>query len=53
MRDQAHLGPLLSYDRAMAQMQEMVSMPWDIWVDVEDVRMDVEYIAYWEKHLFP
>lgn len=28
-------------------------MPWDIWVDVEDIGMDVEYSAYWAEHPFP
>lgn len=34
-------------------MLEMVSMPWDIWVDVEDAGMDAEYTAYWVEHPFP
>lgn len=34
-------------------MLEMVSMLWDIWVDVEDAGMDAEYRAYWVEHLFP
>lgn len=28
-------------------------MPWDIWADVEDAGMDVEYNAYWGEHAFP
>ncbi|XP_059064144.1 disease resistance protein Roq1 [Cryptomeria japonica] len=34
-------------------LQEMVPMPWDIWAEVEDAGMDVEYSAYWAEHLFP
>lgn len=53
VRDQVHLRPLLLYDQAMTQMLEMVPMPWDIWVDVEDAGMDARYTAYWVEHLFP
>lgn len=48
MRDQVHLGPLLSYDHTVTHMVEMVPFPWDIWVDVEDAGMDAEYTAYGE-----
>lgn len=53
VRDQVHLGPLLSYDQVVTQLLEMVPMPWDIWEDVEDVGMDAEYSGYWTEHPFP
>lgn len=53
VRDQPHLGLLLFYDQAVAQLQEMVPIPWDILVDVEDVGMDVDYNTYWVDHPCP
>ncbi|XP_059070641.1 protein MAINTENANCE OF MERISTEMS-like [Cryptomeria japonica] len=47
VRDQAQFRPLLSYDQAVTQMTEMLPLPWDMWLEVEDAGMDTEYAAYW------
>lgn len=53
VRDQAHFGPLLSYDQAVMQLVEMVPMPWDMWPEIEDAGMDVEYTTHLAEHPFP
>lgn len=53
VRDQVQFGPLLSYDQAITQLVEMMPLPWDMWLKIEDVGMDFEYTAYWTEHPFP
>lgn len=53
VRDQAQFGLLLSYDQAVTQLVEMIPLPWDMWPEIEDTRMDAEYTAYWVEHPFP
>lgn len=53
VQDQAHFGPLLSYDQVMMQLVEIVPMPWDMWPEIEDGSIDAKYTTYWAEHPFP